>query len=175
MHETTRKYRIGSTIVTMTNHNASAWNRGELDPESLDGATVTAIVDIPEAGIERDRAYPLSDWIGGDGEWTDHARDMEGERARCVDPDADGLICAIVCDAMADAERDGGNWADYVDEMLDSCGIVTAVDQPDGSDPWEIVYLTQGRMVVLSDESAKGAARYAVVDRRRPAIDGGAA
>lgn len=93
MYETTRKYLIGSTLVVMTNHNAAAWNRGDLDPESLDGATVTAIVDIPDAGIERDRAYPLSDWIGGDGEWTDHARDMEGERARCVDPDADGLIC----------------------------------------------------------------------------------
>lgn len=78
--------------------------------------------------------------------------------------DRDAMLDIVVA-AMAEADRDGDNWCDYVEFALRSRGIATADEQPDGSDPWEIVYLADGRMIVLRDESATGAARYAVVDR----------
>ena len=81
--------------------------------------------------------------------------------------DVDELICQTVYRSIEAAQAEGGNWVDGIEADLRREGIETAGDQPDGSDPWEIVYLTHGRMVVLSDESARGGDRYSVVERSR--------
>jgi hypothetical protein len=92
------------------------------------------------------------------------------EIAAWADPIVSGvdeLICQTVYRSIEAAQAEGGNWADGIESDLRREGIETASRQPDGSDPWEIVYLTHGRMVVLDDESACGSDRYSVVERSR--------
>jgi len=79
----------------------------------------------------------------------------------------DEIIRETVYRSIEAAQAEGGNWADSIESDLNRAGIATASRQPDGSDPWEIVYLADGRMVVLSDESARGGDRYSLVAMSR--------
>jgi hypothetical protein len=76
-------YRIGSTLVRMTANQAESWNAGDLTKETLDGATVDAVVDDGE--IRRGQTFDLWSWIDGNDEWPARARDMEGCVAILVD------------------------------------------------------------------------------------------
>lgn len=75
---------------------------------------------------------------------------------------ADHVIRRLVHSAVERAERDGENWADYVDAALGAAGIPLAEEQPDGRDPWEIVRLADGRSVWLAREDLRGADKYAI-------------
>lgn len=62
-----------------------------------------------------------------------------------------------------------GNWADAIDQALTDAGIdLDGVEEPDGSDDWEIVRYraADGAIcrVYLADESQAGAAAYRVIE-----------
>lgn len=144
-------YEIGGTTVVMTPAAAAAWNAGELSEDALAGAEVILL-----DGTRAD----LWEYIGGEGEWPSAAANMEGRAANWIGGDAqvsDRTICAVV-----DAACGHDDWAERVESDLRAIGVRTHDDQPDGSDPWEIVRLADGRMVRLLDESARGADRYSI-------------
>jgi len=70
-------------------------------------------------------------------------------------------ILQLVCDTINMANVSGDNWADVLDTALVEAGVQLASDQPDGSDPTEIIRLADGRMIYLADQSAVGADQYA--------------
>jgi hypothetical protein len=144
-------YEIGGTTVLMTPAAAAAWNAGDLSEEALAGAEVLLL-----DGARVD----LWEYIGREGDWRSEAANMAGCAANWIRGDAqvsDRTICTVV--AFACRHDD---WAERVDSDLRAIGVRTHDDQPDGSDPWEIVRLADGRMVRLVDESARGADRYSV-------------
>ncbi len=144
-------YEIGGTTVVMTPAAAAAWNAGELTEDALAGAEVLLL-----DGARADLWY----CIGGAGGWRDCSRHMDGVPANWIGGDAqvsDRTICTVVAAACGHDD-----WAERVDSDLRAIGVRTHDDQPDGSDPWEIVRLADGRMVRLVDESARGADRYSV-------------
>lgn len=72
----------------------------------------------------------------------------------------DNEILELVDETINAANAVGENWAGSLDSALIEAGVELADKQPDGSDAWEIITLADGRTIYLSDESAKGAARY---------------
>lgn len=78
----------------------------------------------------------------------------------------DEKILLVVDAAIKVARAANENYVDHIDGVFAQCGIkmASASEQPDGADPNRIVRLVDGRMVVLWDESAEGAARYRIVD-----------
>ena len=149
---TTRNtYEIGGTSVVMTPAAAAAWNTGDLTEESLARAKV-----LLPGGTRVD----LWEYIGREGDWRSEAANMAGMPANWIAGEAqvsDRTICTVVAAACGHDD-----WAERVDSDLRAIGVRTHDEQPDGSDPWEIVRLADGRMVRLVDESARGADRYSV-------------
>jgi hypothetical protein len=144
-------YEIGGTSVVMSAAAAAAWNTGDLSADALAGAEV-----LLPGGTRVD----LWEYIGREGDWRSAAANMEGRAANWIRGDAqvsDRTICTVV--AFACRHDD---WAERVDSDLRAIGVRTQDGQPDGSDPWEIVRLADGRMVRLVDESALGADRYLI-------------
>jgi len=74
----------------------------------------------------------------------------------------DGQIIRIVHRAIQKAEREGENWAEYVDEALLLAGVDIADEQPDGSDAWEIVRLADGRSVRMTRAQYDDERRYSI-------------
>lgn len=73
---TTRStYEIGGTTVLMTAAAAAAWNAGDMTEDALAGAEVC----LPD-GTRAD----LWQYIGGDGEWRDCSRHMDGMPANLI-------------------------------------------------------------------------------------------
>lgn len=76
-------------------------------------------------------------------------------------------IRRIVADAIQ-AVGPNGHWPDAVEEALTKAGISCDVEQPDGSDPWEIVRLRDeldgyGSLVVYREGRGEGPDAYDIV------------
>lgn len=67
----------------------------------------------------------------------------------------DGEILAVIDQAFERWQRDdpAGDWTAYVDDALAAAGIETGMEL-DGSDPWQVVRLTDGRIVCRSDDGS---------------------
>lgn len=72
----------------------------------------------------------------------------------------DTMILNIVSDTIDTID----DWAAELDSRLLDADVDLADDQPDGSDPWEIVRLADGRSVWLTREDRKGPDRFTITE-----------
>jgi len=114
-------------------------------------------------------SYYQSSWgdglFGDEWETVEDCIDCAEEAAsQALEAEVEGTnqkILQWVYDAINMANISGDNWADVLDAALVEAGVELADDQPDGSDPTEIIRLADGRMIYLADQSATGADQYA--------------
>ena len=117
-------------------------------------------------------SYEQSSWADGliGNEWESIeaciscAEEAASQALEAEAEEANQKILQLVCDAINMANVSGDNWADVLDAALTEAGAGLADDQPDGSDPTEIIRLADGRMIYLADQSAVGADKFAFAE-----------
>jgi hypothetical protein len=77
-------------------------------------------------------------------------------------PSKDSLILFIVADTIAQCERDGTDWSQYVDDNLEANGFTLHDDKPDGRDHNIIARLADGREVYCETD---GSGSYGITNK----------
>jgi len=117
-------------------------------------------------------SYEQSSWADGllGNEWDSVgycmacAEEAAGQALEAEAEETNQKILQLVYDTINMANVSGDNWADVLDAALVEAGMQLASDQPDGSDPTEIIRLADRRLIYLADESATGADQYAFAE-----------